>query len=280
VEEIERGSMAKRKPTMSRSGRSYFIESTGADEPALVKGFNWLLAEAKVSGNRGLIAVSQKSNLDNIARWSSFAPVLLQLKKQGTANFSTVTLQLFTLGNHSVYNWSGPILVVYGGQKLLDAVDSIEGSVSVLYIPWLENEYADWVTTRNAIPWMSTGNAKPQMKRRAEAMELTSGVVLVALQRLTEGVNLNTGISHGSDYTRTVKYLETLFRKNADVTPELIFRHLMTLRDAEGRGWRSEDATEVKNLAEKIWAGKSVKESTGVADERIWAYWLGLVERS
>ena len=67
---------------------------------------------------------------------------------------------------------------------------------------------------------------------------------------LTHAVNLNTGILHSSDYERAVRTLETLFRKSAECDPELIRRQLIRM------GWRPKDAASVKELAEKIWAGR------------------------
>lgn len=245
---------------MSRTGVSHYIPSSGPNEESLVAGFQWLVSEAKSASNRGLVAVPQKSNLDNIAHWSKLALILTQLKKQGTAQVGGVTLKLFTERDRSVHRWDGPILTIYGGQKLLDAVDAIDGSASVLFIPWIENEQADWAATWNATPL----GENPVPGQEAEP---TSGVVLVALRQLSASVNLSTGIVHPSDYEEAVRTLETLFHKQANVTPETIRRQLIRL------DWDPKDAKEVKELAEKIWEGRRPKQSTGKADDALWDYW-------
>lgn len=250
---------------MSRNGASHYIASSGPDENALVAGFRWLLDRAKASGNRGFVAVPQKSNLDNIAHWSQLAPVLTQLKKQGAAKVGDVTLTLFTGRDRSVYHSDAPILAIYGGQKLLDAVDAIDGSAAVLYVPWMEDDHADWVATWNATPL----GQSPTGEQDAEP---TAGVVLVALRQLTAGVNLNTGIVHPSDYESAVRTLETLFHKAAGVSPEEVRRQLVRL------GWDPKDAAEVKTLADKIWEGRRPKQSTGRADDGLWDYWQTKVD--
>lgn len=251
---------------MNRKGPSYYIESIGPQEESLVLGFKWLVTEAQKSGNKGLVAVSTKQNLDNFADWSKLAPLLNQLRKIGVAKSGDITLGLFTGNDTNVHAWDGPILVIYGGQKLLDAVDSISGKASVLYIPWGEGDYSAWAAT-----WGATKLGE-QAKASSAHTEPTSGAVFVALKSLTESVNLSTGIVHPSDRKAAVATLETLFHKNTNISPETIRQQLVRL------GWQPKDAAEVKKLAEMIWEGRRPKGSTGKADNSLWDHWQSKVD--
>jgi len=245
---------------MSRKGNSHYISSTGAQDQAVIQGVQWLLGEAKKSDNVGIVAVSTKGNLENIANWSQLADLFNQLRRHGSATIQGVTLQLMTLRDQK-YNFDGPILAIYGGHKLLDAVDGIAGQASVLYIPWAEGDGDKWVQT-----WHATElgqNAVPDDQQS----EPTSGAAFVALESLTQRVNLNTGIVHSSDRESAIRTLETLFHKQTPVTPELIRQQLIRL------GWAPKDAGDVEKLAEMIWDGRRPKTSTGTADEGLWDYW-------
>ncbi len=245
---------------MNRKGSSYFIRSSGPKDNAIIAGIQWLISDAKKGGNSGIVAVSTKANLDNIA-WSSLSALFAALRRNERVTVEGVTLQLVTLKGNRPHTFNGPILVIYGGQELLDAVDSIAGSSSVLYIPWEGDEFASWSQT-----WRATelGQAAAATLGIAEP---TSGAALVALQSLTSHVNLNTGITHTSDREWAIKTLETLHHKGAAVTPETIRQQLIRL------GWDPKDASKVKDLAEMIWDGRRPKKSTGRADDQLWNYW-------
>ncbi|QDU76933.1 hypothetical protein Pan97_39900 [Bremerella volcania] len=173
---------------MTRKGNSHFISSTGPKDQAVIRGVQWLLAEAKQAGNVGIVAVSTKGNLENIANWTEIAGLFNQLRKSGTATVQGITLQLMTLRGNKTYNFDGPILAIYGGQELLDVVDGISGNASVLYVPWSDGDCDQWVQT-----WHATElgqDAAPETQQS----EPTTGAAFIALDSLTHGVNLNTGI--------------------------------------------------------------------------------------
>jgi hypothetical protein len=245
---------------MTRKGSSQYIASVGPKDDAIIKGFRWLISEARNSGNEGVVAVSQKANLENIAEWSQLASVFNQLRSSESATLQDVKLNLLTRRNKKIYSFDGPILAIYGGQELLDLVDGISGTASVLYVPW-GNDHKQWVQTWNANelnrePVAGTTDPEP-----------TSGVVFYALETLTLTVNLGTGIVHSSDRENAIRVLETLYHKKASVTPELIRQQLIRL------GWDPKNASDVEKLASTIWDGRRPKKSTGKADNGLWDYW-------
>ena len=246
---------------MNRKGTSHFIPSVGPQEQAITRGVHWLISEAKKSGNVGVVAVSTKSNLDNIANWSQLEGLFQQLRKTGSAAVQDVTIRLMTLRDNKFASFNGPILAIYGGTELLDVVDGISGTSSVLYIPWSDGDCDQWKQT-----WQANELGQ-STATSSEQSEPTSGVAFVALNSLTQRVNLRTGIVHPSDRESAIRTLETLYHKHAPITPEVICQQLIRL------GWNPKHANDVKKLADTIWAGRRPKSSTGMADDALWNHW-------
>lgn len=244
---------------MPRKGKSYYIASQGPDDASLVAGVKWLYQEASTTSKPALVVVSQKQNLENI-QWSQFAGLFAALKKQDECTVQAVRFALMTLRSRT-WSWDGPALVIYGGQKLLDAVDALAGNIDVLYIPWSGNDGDGWIATWDAQKLGAQGEGGPRntgtLPRVAE----------VALGRLTSLVNLSTGILHPSDHDQAIRTLETLLHKGELADPELVRQYLVR------RGWQPAHAQEVGDLAAKLLDGRRPRGSTGSADERLWALW-------
>jgi len=244
---------------MARRGKSLYIRSTGPNDKALETGLKWLVDEAARRTGVGLVAVSVKGILENLS-WSKFASIFTALHKDAECRVGTVTLRLFSGRKPTVASWDGPVLVIHGGQKLLDVVDALHGTADVLFIPWIEGEYENWAGTWNATPVGE--ESQPEA-----TTEPTTGVAFIALRDLTEEVNVSTGIVHPSDRDTAIRTLETLHHKHSGATPEQIRRQLLRL------GWNPKDAQSVMELAESIASGRRPKSSTGRADEELWRYW-------
>jgi len=245
---------------MPRNRPSYYIESTGPQDEAIITGFRWLIKEAANQNLVGYVAVSMKANLDNISHWSQLASILNSLRQDGVVSVEKVTLHFITSRDRHI-STSGPVLVLYGGQDLLDFIDSFQAITSVLYIPWQGQEHADWSATWNAT---RLGDDESQSSEQKEPL---SGIAFFALESLTKSVNLSTGITHPSDREQAVRSLETLFHKQAQCDPETIRRQLIRL------DWKPSAAAKVKEIAEMIWDGRRPRKSTGRADEGLWKYW-------
>jgi len=245
---------------MPRNRPSYYIESIGTQDEALITGFHWLIKEARNQNQVGYVAVYTKDDLDDISHWSQLASILNSLRQDGVVSVEKVMLHLITSRDRHI-STSGPALVLYGGQDLLDFIDASQAITCVLYIPWQGQEHTDWSATWNAT---RLGDDESQTSEQKEPL---SGIAFFALESLTTSVNLSTGITHPSDREQAVRSLETLFHKQAQCDPETIRRQLVRL------GWQPIAAAKVKELAEKIWDGRRPKKSTGRADEGLWKYW-------
>jgi hypothetical protein len=255
-------SMAKRMRSMPRNRPSYYIESTGPQDEAIITGFQWLIKEAANQNKVGYVAVPMKANLDNISHWSQLSSILNSLRKNSVIQINDVTLNLITSRNRYISTLNGPVLVIYGGQSLLDIIDSIPDITCALYIPWEGHEHTDWSATWNAT---RLGDDESQSSEQKEPL---SGIPFFALESLTKSINLSTGITNSSDRDQAIRYLETLFHKQARCNPETIRRQLVRL------GWQPSDAAKVKEIADMIWGGRRPKRSTGRADGELWNYWI------
>lgn len=251
----------KRMYSMPRNRPSYYIESKGPQDEAIITGFRWLVKEAANQNQTGYVAVPTKAVLDNISQWSQLVQILNSLRQHGFVQVNNVILNLITSKGRHISTANGPILAIYGGQSLLDIIDSIPDFTSALYIPWGDQEHADWSATWNAT---RLGDEEPQSSDQKEPL---SGVAFFALESLTKLVNLSTGIAHPSDREQAILYLETLFHKQAECNPETIRRQLIRL------GWKPRDATKLKEIADMIWDGRRPRKSKGHADDRLWNYW-------
>lgn len=248
---------------MPRSGKSFYIENVGPHDGPLTQGLQWMIQSAQESGE-GLVAVNQPQNLGNLS-WSSHASVFNALASAGKCSVGGVALSLMTLRSKDIYHWDGPILVVYGSAKIRDAVDSLDGKGDVLLVPWDREEAQSWIDTWGANELGSAETDPPAPSPRNTGLPQ---VVTSALGRLTQIVNLSTGIVHPSDKQAAVETLETLYHKGAGVTPEQIRQQLVR------SGWRPDGANDVKKLAEMIWSGRRPKTSTGHANESLWQSWI------
>lgn len=245
---------------MPRKGPSFFISATGADDDALTRSILWLHEQAKRLSAPALIAVFGLQALENIAGWAKTAEIFKKLKKHRLVKFDGIEIRLF-IPKDSLYSWQGPVLVIHGGQKLLDKIDAISGTFPVLYLPWEGNEHQNWVAT-----WNASDIAAP-MPATVTTPPKTVDIVDVALDGLTASVNLSTGITHPSDHKQTVRVLETIYYKGVATSGEDIRQRLIRL------GWQPDDAAAVAELANKVFAGRRVKDSTGKPFGRLWDYW-------
>jgi len=244
---------------MARQGQSFYIDSYGPEDNALMAGVQWLYREAKSTGKPALIAVSTKRILENTS-WSKFSDLFLALKKNERVSFDGVSFSSMTLRKKKS-SWDGPVLVIYGGQKLLDAVDSLYGSCDVLYVPWARVEADAWIST-----WGAKELGKVPDEDNAPVEESLNEIVRIALDRLTRLVNLSSGIHHPSDHDQAIRTFETLVHKEQALDAELVRQYLVR------NNWQPRHAQDVKELAQKFLDGRRPRGAHGCADEWLWNF--------
>lgn len=129
------------------------------------------------------------------------------------------------------------ILALHIGGNQLDTLDSTLGARAIIFLPWHEDDGKAWKqtwkpTTLGAETWPVATNA-------------LHPAVEDALLRITDAINLSTGITHPSDKTMAQETFKEL--KRAGHRPDLEHVKQWALR----HNWAPEDANNLKKVAER-----------------------------
>lgn len=163
-----------------------------------------------------------------------------------------------TLGRNFI---RGPVLMVYCLPETMTKVDLAAEDQPRALIPWTMEEGRQWIAKHQA------------RKIGAESHEVTgpprlsNAVAERALQRLTESVNLSTGIAHKLDRDKAV-HLFRILKRNRE---EIDFDELPGWFVAHG--WGSNHADQLTQMGRDIYAGKRIQAGTnpwGGQTIRIW----------
>lgn len=241
----------------SRSQRnSVFIDSHGSNPEALKEGFAWIYQLSKENEDKqhGVLAVNTKRNLENIQDTmeeliGSRAYRSLQDDNRAVINH----LQLSLVTNRiRPSGWrSGPALVIYPSQDLLDTVDGLDGVTDVLIIPWHRDEVETWIKT-----WAASelGGCSSDAGSRL----ISDPVLEEALEMLHRTVNVSSGVTHSSDRSSAIELFEILRDNGVSFDPADIRAWLVG-----EKGWDPEHADDVMDLAEGVLEGKGFRYESG-----------------
>ncbi|SBW04881.1 conserved hypothetical protein [uncultured Alphaproteobacteria bacterium] len=135
------------------------------------------------------------------------------------------------------------ILAYYAETRILDLADEQHNIVGVVAVPDLPGEADDWATR-----W---GTIVHGRGRVAPAALIEDGIVVRALEHLTQMINLSTGLGHPRDKEQANEVLRILRAKgHMDPTPKI---RSWAIRN----GWRPKDADELEKLSLNIWKLKN-----------------------
>lgn len=217
----------------------HYMDAEGPDSDAARAAVIWLVQGAVREGG-GLLVVPSKAQLESGVLVSVLGgAVCKELAKNRTVPIEgTAYIEAITARTRPGRWRAGPVLVAYPDRGLLDVVDSLPGASAVLVLPWLRETVA---------PWARQWGAKPLGGGAAPITSPMSQRVTEALQRLTDVVNLSTGISHPMDKASAVRTLTDLRDEGELLDPQTIREWLV----GQGR-WRPQDADRVADLAARI----------------------------
>jgi len=161
-----------------------------------------------------------------------------QLYTEGTYNIpSGPTIFLKTPRSLSTSQNFGLVLGIYLLEKELDILDSITHAKAIAYISWLEEDAEQWLSMWNPTVWGDSTLAIPERKLPETAIE--------QLNRLTNRINLSTGLAHPSDK----KAAEEVFKY---LSKEQILLSSQTVKQwAVRNGWQSRHADQLAKIAKK-----------------------------
>jgi hypothetical protein len=166
------------------------------------------------------------------------------LEKDRLVQAGNVTIHLL-LGTKQPRSFDGPILAVWVDDKQLDKLDELHVP-RLLAIPWNRTDIDGWKTN-----WNPTD---PRTGAKGGSDEtVTNPVVVAALESLTSGVNLSTGLGHPSDKASAVQMFKLLKEARESFDPEQV--RAWAVRN----GWEADDARDLGEMAEKIRDGRTVR---------------------
>lgn len=176
----------------------------------------------------------------------------LDLPFGGSLRLSTLT----TLG----YNLKDTIIIAFfAEEKMLGIVDDHRELAGVIVVPDLLNSANEWASR-----WSPVVHGQEQV---ASQPLIDDSVVEVAMNQLTSQINLSTGLGNPSDKDMANEMLRILRCKKHVIDGK-------KLRSwAIKNGWRSSDARDLSQLAEKIGSLKNNPSMAKIYD------WQGRYQR-
>lgn len=247
-----------------RQRNSLYIDTYGADEDAIARGFHWLCQAATRQENlSGTIAVLVLGHLNYVIQDTLGEDITRPLAKNkkveltypSSTGETEIELSLLFLRMRSIGLISGPVLAFYPNKLMLDMIDDM-GSVSdVLVIPWrpvseskamtgspplsIDEDVKGWIDTWQAqILGAPTQDVSPP--------PFYDPVVENALKDLTQSVNLTTGIAHPGDERVAIATFKLLHNEGYTLNSEAIRAWLIR------NNWWSRHADAVCTLVQKI----------------------------
>lgn len=146
------------------------------------------------------------------------------------------------------------LIVYYADDKLLDTADGVRNAAGVVAVPWVPGEADGW-----AARW---GARVHDEEPRIQAALIDDPVVVRALEDLTHGINLSTGLIHPSDKSQADETLRILRAKDyPDPTPVI---KSWAIR----QGWKPDHANALETLSRRIWGLKNKPSLSAGAKER------------
>lgn len=238
---------------VTRERNRYYIHTEGIDENAMRLAFAWLLESVKRSETAvsALLAIPVKANLRGIISKVIGERIARELASGKAVPLSQSSSELRLITQRSkLTSWrGGPVLAAYPTKELLDMLDDMRMITEILVVPWRLAEVQYWIDTWTPLEIRSSAPAP-------RAISVKNPVVVEALKTLTQTVNLSTGISHPSDRLATIDLFRRLKEAGEHFDPSEVRAWLVS----QG-GWNSQDADQVKSIAESILAGKRLRSS-------------------
>jgi hypothetical protein len=252
----------------TRNRTSLYVKSEGPKSDAMKRGFGWLLGLAQNENKKsGLLAIPVLDNLQGVIAEVLGDNAVKSLRQGNSINLNSIVSVSIITERKDVFNHQGPVLAAYPNKKLLDKIDNMRGVSDVLVIPWSLQQVQYWIETWQAVELGATENSQT-------ATTFSDPVVEEALKNLTSRVNLSTGIGHPMDKAATVDLFRKLKAAKITYDPSEVRGWLVR------HGWESDDADAVKDIAEKIQQGRSVRAAQGGWADDIVSIWRERASKS
>jgi len=225
---------------------AYTHASPGRDHETAVA-LDWLSGQQTSDGAQLLVLAPSKQALDE-------SPVIRQIRS---------SLLLFSVKTFKAAPgaWSGgPALALWPTTAMVELLDQHHGTRALAVVPWQLDEIDVWIRARRPADLLGIA---PQ----ADAPQISDPVVRVALEGMTNGINLGTGLSHPSDKARAVQTFRVLRAGG----------HRWATAEVQAwalaHGWTASGAADLARYADGIAAGRSFRTSREVLRRDILDVW-------
>ncbi|QXP58274.1 hypothetical protein [Olleya sp. HaHaR_3_96] len=225
----------------------YYIKTEGNDDEAYKEAMQFACELVKKGMNADtviLLASTKKSVgwLDRI-----FDAQTVKKMFNGTKfNDCIPTFLIKTVKTYSSFSASNDIVITMGlNAEDIMKIDNYQDIKAIIAIPWLLENTNNWIKTWS--PTELRTNEKP------ESFPEPNPIVKTALEELSKGINMSTGISNSFDNNRAKTYIRALYKYsdiNGDVVKSYLVREL---------NWESDNADDMKKLIDTINSGKYFK---------------------
>lgn len=237
----------------------YYVAAHRPDSEAVALAVAWAARFAQRHGHaRAVMFVSGLAQLDPLARSLRLAPA--RLRRDRAFRAGGVTFEVATERQHPRHEPGGPVVGVWVDDRQVEKYLDGLNAPALCVVPWTRDGVDQWKAN-----WGST-----ELRSGVAAGEpatVGNPVVVAALESLTIGVNLSTGLSHPSDKGRAVQ----MFRLLRDAGEPFVPTEVQAW--AVRHGWRPGDARELAQLAQAILDRRAIRGGTMLWRKDIVDYW-------
>ena len=240
--------------------RKFYIDTEGNDDQAYALAMQYACELAKKDNEifRIILFINTKQNTGWFERL--YGSVVVKKMFNGY-KFSdcTVPFKFETKLTYKEAGFSNSYEIVICCGLDSDDIFKIDDYYSVKYviaIPWIKKWTQKWISTWDAIEISG---------KQIEKIELPepSPIVKVAMQHLTNTINMSTGINHPMDNEKAKTYLRALHKYEPELNPDIVGAYL--IREL---GWETKFAKDIEKLITTLNSGSFFKggEKTGLKD--------------
>lgn len=243
-------------------GKKYFVDTYGnADRKARLRAILYADTIAKKDEfvQRIVLYIATKANTG----WFDKIFDQREIKKlfSGTRIHNIkVPIKIETINTYKKCYGSNDIVIAFGtsSEELYKLEDNTCANY-IICIPWVKEHSEEWITSRNAIN-IDTGTAN--------IFSQPSQIVIVALEELSNSINMSTGIKYPSDNERAKTYIRTLHKYEPELDGIIVEAYLVN-----SLNWETRHAQDVKKLIDTLNSGKTFQGGKKTGLQKYYEWW-------
>jgi len=229
------------------SNHKFYIDTQGNDDNAYIEAMKKAsdIANADVTVQKVILLVNTKNNtgwFERILGAAAVKKLFTGIRINGLTPLYKLETKI-TFKDHSLDKY---VVITCGWDS--EEVSKIDDYISAKYIiaiPWSKNALESWAKT-----WEAT-----ELRGKAIISHgVISCIIMTALERLTESINLSSGLTHPSDVELAKTYLLALYTYEPEIDSEAIKGYLMS-----NLGWESNETRLMESYIDTLKHGKALR---------------------